>query len=71
VLGLVLGSLFEKSLVQTSALSEGNFGVMVQSPAALGVLLFAVALIVVPPVIGNIRKRQAREAAKRDSGSQM
>ena len=71
VLGLVLGPLFEKSLVQTSALSEGNFGVMVQSPAALGVLLFAAALIVVPPAIGRIRKRRARAAAGGDSGSQM
>ena len=69
--GLVLGPLFEKSLVQTSALSEGNFGVMVQSPAALGVLLFAAALIVVPPVIGNIRKRRARAAAAGDSGARM
>jgi putative tricarboxylic transport membrane protein len=71
VLGLVLGPLFEKSLVQTSALSEGNFGVMVQSPAALGVLLFAAALIVVPPVIGNIRKRRARAVSDRESNSPM
>lgn len=58
VLGLVLGPLFEKSLVQTSALGEGNFGILLQSPISVGILLFAVALIVGPKITARIVARR-------------
>ncbi|WP_206446112.1 tripartite tricarboxylate transporter permease [Agrococcus sp. KRD186] len=51
VLGLVLGPLFEKALVQTSAIGRGDLGVVLQSPIAVGVLLAAVAMIVLPKLI--------------------
>lgn len=59
VLGLVLGPLFEKALVQTSALGDGNFGVIFSSPIAL--IIFAIAaLFLIAPVIFNRRaKRKA------------
>lgn len=58
VLGLVLGPLFEKALVQTSALGEGDFGIMLQSPTALGVLVFAALLVGIPPIVSRLRARR-------------
>ncbi|HET8868108.1 MAG TPA: hypothetical protein VFM87_07220, partial [Agrococcus sp.] len=55
VLGLVLGPLFEKALVQTSAIGKGDLGVVFQSPIAVGVLIFAAAMIIVPKLIRPIR----------------
>ena len=58
VLGLVLGPLFEKALVQTSALGQGNFGILLQSPIAVVVLVFALALAVGPSVIRAINSKK-------------
>lgn len=64
VLGLVLGPLFEKSLVQTSALGEGDLGILLASPTAVVVLLASVALVVVPKVVGAIRRGRASRAVE-------
>ncbi|KAB1864120.1 tripartite tricarboxylate transporter permease [Microbacterium algeriense] len=62
VLGLVLGPLLEKALVQTSAIGKGNLGVMFESPIAVGVIALAIAAIVVPRVLAALRgaRRDAR-----------
>jgi putative tricarboxylic transport membrane protein len=60
VLGLVIGPLFEKSLVQTSALA-GDAGIMrtlLASPAAVVVLLAALALVAGPPLTRAVRARR-------------
>lgn len=64
VLGLVLGPLFEKALVQTSAIGQGNLGVVFQSPIALTVLLLAVAMVIVPQLLRPIRARRAAAKAR-------
>ncbi len=58
VLGLVLGPLFEKALVQTSAIGQGDLGVVLQSPISVGVLALAAAMIVLPKLIGALRARR-------------
>lgn len=58
VLGLVLGPLFEKALVQTSAIGQGDLGVVLQSPISVGVLVLAAAMIVLPKLIGALRARR-------------
>lgn len=58
VLGLVLGPLFEKSLVQTSALGQGNFGILFQSPISVTILILALLLAVGPTVISRLRRTQ-------------
>ncbi len=70
VLGLVLGPLFEKALVQTSAIGQGNLGVVFESPIAVGVLAFAAAMVVVPKLIRPLRKAFAgnRERVGEDAG---
>ncbi|WGW12548.1 tripartite tricarboxylate transporter permease [Saxibacter everestensis] len=55
VLGLVLGPLFEKSLVQTSALGQGSFGIVLQSPIAVGILIFALALAIGPAIFRKVK----------------
>ena len=58
VLGLVLGPLFEKALVQTSALGQGNFGILLQSPIAVVILAFALALAAGPSVFRLVRSKK-------------
>lgn len=60
VLGLVIGPLFEKSLVQTSALGAGNLGIVFQSPIAVTILIVAGLLIFSGPLgrrVVAMRKR--------------
>jgi putative tricarboxylic transport membrane protein len=57
VLGLVLGPLFEKALVQTSALGQGSFSIMLESPISIGILVFAAALAFGPTLGAKVRKR--------------
>jgi putative tricarboxylic transport membrane protein len=63
VLGLVIGPLFEKALVQTSALAgdDGVASLVLTSPAAVVVLLAAVALVAGPPIVSAVRGRGTRE----------
>lgn len=60
VLGLVLGPLFEKALVQTSAIGKGNFGVVFESPIAVGVLVLAIIALALPRLIGAVRRVRGR-----------
>ena len=71
VLGLVLGPLFEKALVQTSAIGQGDLGVVFQSPIAVGVLLLAVVMVVLPRLVGLIRKRIAASHAPSTEGARL
>ncbi|GAA3732153.1 tripartite tricarboxylate transporter permease [Spinactinospora alkalitolerans] len=58
VLGLVLGPLFEKALVQTSALGDGSFALVGQSPIAVGILVLAAALAAGPSAVSAVRGRR-------------
>jgi putative tricarboxylic transport membrane protein len=63
VLGLVLGPLFEKALVQTSAIGDGNIGIMFTRPLALVVLALAFLQIFAPTIMARLlRRRRARRA---------
>ncbi|TSD62308.1 tripartite tricarboxylate transporter permease [Aeromicrobium piscarium] len=60
VIGMVLGALFEKTLVQTSSMGSGSFGILLDRPIALGILAVAALLLVVPAVLA--RRRRLRVA---------
>jgi putative tricarboxylic transport membrane protein len=62
VLGLVLGPLFEKALVQTSAIGDGSLAILLDRPIAL-VVLGAALLQVAAPTIFSRLLRGRREAA--------
>lgn len=55
VLGLVIGPLFEKALVQTSALGGGGLGVIGTSSTAVVILVAAVLLLVGPTIWSRLR----------------
>ncbi|TQN35700.1 putative tricarboxylic transport membrane protein [Blastococcus colisei] len=61
VLGVVLGPLFEKALVQTSAIGDGNIGIVFTRPLALVVLTIAALQLVAPTLLAHVlRRRRAR-----------
>lgn len=61
VLGLVLGPLFEKALVQTTSMGNGNALILFQRPVALVVLALTVAIVAVPSVLAKLRARRSTE----------
>lgn len=61
VLGLVIGPLLEKALAETTAMAAVNPSVFYARPIADGILLFTVALVVVPILV---RKATARRNAR-------
>ncbi|MFI5659111.1 hypothetical protein [Streptomyces sp. NPDC051684] len=61
----VASPLFEKALVQTSALSGEDSLLILHSPAAVSILLLAVVLVAGPPVTRRLRRaRTVPEAAE-------
>lgn len=60
VLGLVIGPLLEKALVQTSSIGSGDvLGTVLASPIATTIIVAALMLVIVPPVIGLFRGKGA------------
>ncbi|MEU6779761.1 tripartite tricarboxylate transporter permease [Nonomuraea angiospora] len=57
VLGLVIGSLFEKALVQTSAMGDGDLTIILTRPIALAVLVLAALLAAGPSLLKLIPRR--------------
>ncbi|GAA1135155.1 tripartite tricarboxylate transporter permease [Ornithinicoccus hortensis] len=61
VLGLVLGPLLERALVQTSAMGDGNLFIVFQRPLS-GTLMVVALLAISAPLIGSLlRRRTARK----------
>ncbi|MET9242016.1 tripartite tricarboxylate transporter permease [Nonomuraea sp. NPDC003709] len=57
VLGLVIGALFEKALVQTSAMGDGDLTIILTRPIALAVLVLAALLAAGPSLLKLIPRR--------------
>ncbi|MEV4009458.1 tripartite tricarboxylate transporter permease [Nonomuraea angiospora] len=60
VLGLVIGALFEKALVQTSAMGDGDLTIILTRPIALAVLVLA-ALLAAGPSLLKLIPRKVKE----------
>jgi putative tricarboxylic transport membrane protein len=67
VLGLVIGSLFEKTLVQTSAVGDGDLGILFTRPISAGVLLLAFLFLAGPPLFRLALRLTGRSARTTDS----
>jgi putative tricarboxylic transport membrane protein len=64
VLGLVLGPLFEKALVQTSAMGDGSLALIFDRPIVLVVLGLALLQVVAPAIFSRLlRGRRAATSA--------
>jgi putative tricarboxylic transport membrane protein len=66
VLGLVLGPLFEKALVQTTSMGNGSALLIFQRPVALVVLALTVAIVAVPGLVARLRARRSSEEPERE-----
>ncbi|MEJ5914464.1 tripartite tricarboxylate transporter permease [Pseudokineococcus sp. 1T1Z-3] len=60
VLGLVLGPLLERSLVQTSSLGRGNLLIVFERPISAAFMAAAILALVAPLVVALVRRRRAR-----------
>ena len=59
VLTLILGPLMEKNLRRTLEMSQGNFGIFLESPIAMG-LLIAAGFVLMAPLLRYLRQRKTR-----------
>lgn len=66
VLGLVLGPLFEKALVQTSAIGDGNLLILFERPLSLVILLITVVLLAAPFISSKLFRRASPAAEARN-----
>ena len=60
VMGLVLGPLLEKALVQTSAIGDGSLAILFTRPLSLVILILAVLLLAVPVLISRFLRGVAQ-----------
>jgi putative tricarboxylic transport membrane protein len=56
ILGVVLGGLMEKTLVQTSAMGRGDLSIFLDRPIAMVLFVLAALLTFGPPVFGVIKR---------------
>jgi putative tricarboxylic transport membrane protein len=69
VLGVVLGPLFEKALVQTSAIGDGNLLIVFTRPLALVVMAIAILQIAAPGIIAKLLRRRTTTRPRRSDSA--
>ncbi len=62
ILGFVLGDLMEQNLRRALSITNGELGILVESPISIGLWIGAVAMVVVPPLM-RLRARRKPAAA--------
>lgn len=62
ILGFVLGDMMEQNLRRALSITNGELGILIESPISKGLWIVAVAMIVVPPLM-RMRTRQKTVAA--------
>jgi putative tricarboxylic transport membrane protein len=63
ILGFVLGDLMEQNLRRALSITNGELGILVESPISIGLWIGAVAMVVVPPVMRVFAGRKPAVAA--------
>lgn len=66
LLAFVLGPMFEKSFIQSMAMSKGSFAIFFTRPISLGIILLAVVLFVVSIVMMKRTKSRVKDAVGSD-----
>ncbi len=56
ILGVVLGGLFENNLRRALSISNGDWGVLIESTSSLVLYALTVAMLVLPPAIARFRR---------------
>ena len=63
ILGFVLGDLMEQNLRRALSITNGELGILVESPISIGLWIGAVAMVVVPPLMRLRAHRKPAAAA--------
>ena len=58
ILGFVLGDLMEQNLRRALSITNGEFGILIESGISKGLWLGALLMVLVPPVIGQLNRRK-------------
>jgi putative tricarboxylic transport membrane protein len=58
ILGFVLGDMMEQNLRRALSITNGELGILIESPISKGLWVGAVAMVVVPPIMRMLAKRQ-------------
>ena len=63
ILGFVLGDLMEQNLRRALSITNGELGILFESPISIGLWIGAAAMVVVPPLMRMLRRAASRAAA--------
>jgi putative tricarboxylic transport membrane protein len=58
ILGVLLGNQMEANLRRAMTISDGDWGILVASPLAIGLWTIAIAGFVLPILVGGVLKRR-------------
>ncbi len=56
ILGFVLGDMMEQNLRRALSMTNGELGILIESPISKGLWVGAVAMILVPPIMRMMSK---------------
>ena len=59
IVGLILGPLAEAQMRNALSIGEGRWTVFVERPMSLALLVVVAAVLVLPPLVGWVRRRRA------------
>jgi putative tricarboxylic transport membrane protein len=62
ILGFVLGDMMEQNLRRALSITNGELGILVESPISKGLWILAVGMVVVPPLVRRLGRRRALTA---------
>jgi len=62
ILGFVLGDLMEQNLRRALSITNGELGILVESPISIGLWIGAAAMLVVPPLMRLLAGRRPAAA---------
>ena len=63
ILGFVLGDMMEQNLRRALSMTNGDAGILVESPISIGLWLSAAAMVLVPPLLRLFNQRRTAAAA--------
>ena len=63
ILGFVLGEMMEQNLRRALSITNGELGILIESPIAKGLWLIAILMVAVPPLLRLRRRRLGAQAA--------
>lgn len=69
VLGLVLGPMLERTLVQTSSLGHGNLLIVFERPLSAFFMVIAILAFIGPPILTTVKGRRERARQEKASAS--